>query len=583
MRAPGRATLIACIALFSFGCLADPSQPPVGGWGGSASAPSGAGSGGSASSGVNGGSGGSVTPDGSSLFATLPETGTVSVWLHPSASVPSNTPTLTAFGLPLPRGLASDVTELRVLDASGNELASHVEELARWHSLAVSPGPSTLRSALIYVRPTFSGGSPVEVRIAWGAPRALELGPQPPARSTWIAVSDEYAASDGVQEPAVYASLPPEWLSACLLRSRATAAHSDSAWSWFDDSMIGSAKTGVNDVDPGVVELIDYRTDYEPWLFDRTLTLFGVYFRTGDVKWLRHAHRSAQFYAKHIDAAGNFDLKGADLKYSYGQSLLIDLMLTGDRDLVHSIERVAKAASGWNAKYQPQSNFWTERHQTYALLGALSAFEATGKPEHGARARAVAEASFELASSPVAGWAKDGCMLHEFRDHEGAGDATPVCSPWMSALFADAAFRFYIHSEDPAALEFLLGLGEYVRSFGLYTATVSGKQRLLPWYLSSSAVTFSDSGPYADIEHACDVAGIVARAAWAQRTLGGDASELRATAVSLLESCQANLASWYRPDGPSSGKAVWRVSPARKLSWWFGSTLDLAWMMAATE
>jgi hypothetical protein len=263
--------------------------------------------------------------------------------------------------------------------------------------------------------------------------------------------------------------------------------------------------------------------------------------------------------------------------------LLLDLMLTGDRDLLVPIERVAQNAASWQATYQPASNFWTERHQTYALLGALSAFEATGKPEYGDRARAVAAASFDLTRSPVAGWSNDGCMLHEFQDHEGAGGSDPVCSPWMSALFADAVFRYYIHSEDPEALEFLVSLGHYVEKFGLYTDTVDGTEQLLPWYLSSSIVQFSDSGPYADIEHACDVAGIVARAAWAAKTLGSDLGTLPTTASSLVASCEANLATWYRPEGPSAGLAVWRLSPPRKFNWWFGSTLDLQWMLDGTQ
>jgi hypothetical protein len=305
--------------------------------------------------------------------------------------------------------------------------------------------------------------------------------------------------------------------------------------------------------------------------------------RTGDVKWLRHAHRSAQFYAAHVDTNGNFDLKGEDLKYSYGQSLLVDLLLTGDVDLVAPIERVADAGMAWNPSYQPQSNFWTERHQTYALLAALAAFEATGKSEHGDRARAIAAASFALAKTPVAGWSNDGCMLHEFVDHEGDGGSDPVCSPWMSALFADAVFRYYIHSEDPAALEFLVSLGNYVENLGVYSDTIDGETLVLPWYLASSVVQFSDAGPYDDIEHTCDVGAIVARAAWAQKTLGGDASALSAGAADLIESCQANLANWYRPEGPSAGKAVWRLSPPRKFNWWFGTTLDLAWLVSDTK
>ena len=587
---------LACVGLLMLGCGSEPDGTTGGdggagsggGSGGSASATSSGGSSGSSGSGGSAASGGSgaasggsgpVTPDPGELFPTLPPNGTVTVTLHPSGGAPSGSPVVVAFGLPLPRGAVSDVSTLRVLDGSGSEIASHVEELVRWQSLATPAPASTVRAALIYVERTFAG-APLEIQVEYGATRALELGAQPPARSSWVSVSDEYPASANVKEPIAYATLPPEWLSACLLRSRSTVAGADPAWKWFDDFYAGAGRTAVNDVDPGVTELIDYETDYEPWLFDRSMTLFGLYVRTGDVKWLRHAHRSAQFYASHLDGSGSFDLKGEDLKYSYGQSLLVDLMLTGDVDLLDPIERVATAAAKWNATYQPSSNFWTERHQTYALLGALSAFEATGKSEHADRAREVAKASFSLAKSPVGGWANDGCMLHEFDDHEGAGGSQPVCSPWMSALFADAAFRYYLYSEDPEALEFLVSLGQYVAQHGVYEDTIDGQTRMLPWYLSSSVVQFSDSGPYADIEHTCDVASIVARAAWAQKALGQDPSGLRATASSLVESCEANLDNWYRPEGPASGKSVWRLSPPRKFNWWFGATLDLAWMMA---
>ena len=88
---------------------------------------------------------------------------------------------------------------------------------------------------------------------------------------------------------------------------------------------------------------MNYTTDYEPWLFDRTATLFGVSARTGDVQWLRHAQGSAQFY---------------------------------DLD----------------------TNFWPERHQTYALMAALSAWEATGEAMYVDRAREIIDVSFDLAA-----------------------------------------------------------------------------------------------------------------------------------------------------------------------------------------
>src|SRR5690606_40199664 len=90
------------------------------------------------------------------------------------------------------------------------------------------------------------------------------------------------------------------------------------------------------------------------------------------VKWLRHAHRSAQFYKGRITGDGYFDLKDGDLKYAYGRSLLTDYLFTGDPELLDAIERIAGAGERWDPVYELDDNFWTERHQTYALLAALS-------------------------------------------------------------------------------------------------------------------------------------------------------------------------------------------------------------------
>jgi hypothetical protein len=84
-----------------------------------------------------------------------------------------------------------------------------------------------------------------------------------------------------------------------------------------------------------------------------------------------------------------------------------------------------------------------------------------------------------------------------------------------------------------------------------------------------------------DIEHTCDVAGLVARGAWARRAQGRDDAALVATANGLLTNCRGNLESWRRPGGPEAGLSEWRLSPARKLNWWFGTTLDLPWLIEA--
>lgn len=528
--------------------------------------------------------GGDAGPDSGDLFAVFPSPGRVEVILHPGETVTLDAQTLVAFGIPFPRNQVADIAQIRVTDAQGAEIAAHVRELARWRSLTPGASVDSVRAALVFVNRTFADRTPVSIYVAYGETRTQDLPDPGDPRDTWVPISsgsfpDEYPAGENIREPAVYASLPADWLSACLLRTRTTNAYADADWQWFDDFLVNSARTAVNDVDPRVTALIDYLGAEAPWLFDRAMTLFGVYVRTGDVKWLRHAHRAAQFYAGHLDANGYFDMKSyEDLKYSYGQCLFVDLMLTGDTSLLDPIDRVASACTSWNPVYTTNSNFWTERHQTYALLGALSAWEATGDQAHADRVREIAEASFAHALNPPGGWPTDGCLLHQFSDHEGAGTDDPVCSPWMSALFTDAIWRYYLHSEDSAALTFLAGIGDYVRLYALYLGQ-ENLDRMVPWYLVSSVYQFTSDGPWGDMEHACDVAGLLAKAAWARKTLGEDHTDLLAAARTLLTTCEFVLDYWHRPGGPDAGLAEWRLNPPRKFNWWFGTTLDLQWLL----
>ncbi|HKE15620.1 MAG TPA: hypothetical protein VKB80_12170 [Kofleriaceae bacterium] len=519
---------------------------------------------------------------GSRLSEPHDSKGKVEVTLHPGPGAAIGRPTVVTFGAPFPPGALVDAGQLAAFDEDGAELEIHSAEILPWRAWPGTGGASpSVRSALVSVQVTFADETPLAITLAYGEEPHATLAGQEKAdpRADWVAVTDGEYPDGTVREPPVYATFPPEWLGDCQLRTRTTAAGSDPDWAWFDDSMIGSAHTAVNDVPGSVKELVPFASDAEPWLFDRSATLFGVYVRTGDVEWLRRAHRAAQFYAAHIDGDGYFDLVGDDdLKYSYGRSLVMDYQLTGDPALVDATVRVAAAGAEWDPTYDLDTSFWTERHQTYALLAALSAWEATGEDRYADRAREVAEDSFAMAADPAGSWHADGCLLHGMTAHEGAGGDEPICSPWMSALFADAVWEYFIHTADPAALDFLAGLAHYVADDGLYGGG-DGLDLTMPWYLASSVKTFSDDGPYGDVEHTCDVAGLVARGAWAEKQQGGDPGELRAVAEKLLEGCKWDLESWHRPDAPALGKSEWRLSPPRKFSWWFGTTSDLPWLM----
>jgi hypothetical protein len=542
---------------------------------------------------VSDGAGTVTPPDPKQLFVPLPPVGAVDVTLHPGSTVAADKPVSVFFGVPFPRDVLQDASKLRVTTTGGAELPSGTKELVRWRQLSGSA--TSLRAALVVAEVAFPGGKPVPLRVEYGvAPQKTLAAPGDP-RTSWVSITkgpfpQEYPAADDVKEPAVYATFSAEWLSACLLRSRTTKAHSDASWKWFDDWFIGGARTAVNDVDPKVKESekIDYLTAAAPWLFDRAMTLYNVYVRTGDVKWLRHAHRATQFYAKHVDSKGNFDLRSSpDLKYSYGQAMLVDLMLTGDTSLLAKIEKVASAGQGWNAKYTTSTNFWTERHQTYSLLAALSAWEATGKAAHAARVKAVLQSSVDLAKKPAdPSWPVDGCLLHSYAAHEGDGTTKPICSPWMSALLADAVWRVYLHAGDKslgdAALGLLASMAEYVQKHAMYLGAESLNKQV-PYYLASSLYKDPED-PWTDLEHACDVAGLVARGAWAKKSLKSSNTQLLAAADNLIKTCTKALDYWHRPNGPSaSGRPVWRLSPPRKYNWWFGTTSDIQWLMTTAK
>ncbi|HSN71614.1 MAG TPA: hypothetical protein VLT59_08885, partial [Steroidobacteraceae bacterium] len=507
------------------------------------------------------------------LFASVARPGSVPVTLHPGATIRAGQTVTVAFGVPFPKGLIEDVAELRVVDATGTELPSHIVETARWRVLGGTDTTQSVRAALVYTEVAFPTLAPLGISVEFGRTASLALGPQPAPDSFWVGIStgpdpDEYPTAADVREPAVYATLPADWLGAALLRTRTQPLLLDPSWQWFDAALVEYAATAVNDVADSVTpeNLIAYQTDAEPWLFDRAMTLFGVYARTGELKWLRHAHRASQFYAAHLSDTGAFDLKTTDdLKYSYGQAMFVDLMLTGDLRLTAPIERVAAFGRGWHATYAPTLNFWTERHQTYALLAALSAWEATGKSEHADRAIEIAQASFAAARQPANGWTAQGCILHTIRQHEGDADDRPICSPWMSALLADAIWRYYLMSLDTAALEFLAGLGEFVARHGIRDISDEHTQLAglwAPWYLASDTVEFSDTGAWGDMEHTCDVAGLTARGAWAARALGRDAAEIELATERLLPGCQRNLESWHRTTDVT--RPEWRLQPPRK-------------------
>jgi len=554
------------------------------------------------------------------VYEDLPSEGEIEITLHPGISITPGNTQLIAFGVPFPRNLVNDISQIKLTDNEGNETASDIKELTRWHSLSNNPNVSGVRAALLYVNVEFNTLDPKIIKVKYGENRQLELGPQGNLKDTWDIVqdvNDEYIDDVNnpdyveIKEPKIYATLPSDWMNKCVIRSKFIPNNQVSLdYQWYDESLLNFGRTAINDVadtvdDANKINILQRA----PWLYDRAGSLWNVYFKTGDLKWLKAAHRASQFYASKIDERGIFELASwDDLKYSYGGSMLIDLMLSGDETLIDKIKNVAGFAERENFTLREGYNFWTERHFTYWFLGALSAYEATGEEQYKTQVNERAAHAFFRAENPIDGYTPEGGLIHPMGPHEGVNDPRPeflpngnpnpyydpndangyiqpIISPWLSALLADAIWRYYLHSEDDEALHFLIGLGENVARHCIYEVegvhpNIDGN--IQTYYLISGQTEDRYLNnqiywkPWDDNEHALDVMGLLARTVWAQKKLGFNSDEIEPKFNQLLNTANYTIQKWIRND-PSRPK--YRLTPPRKFNWQYGTTNDMEWLM----
>lgn len=379
------------------------------------------------------------------------------------------------------------------------------------------------------------------------------------------------------------AMLPAEWHIHSMLFGRALPLNNPH---WFDQAMLAFTHTATNRVPESVNVAERIRLDdHEPWLFDRASTLFQVYFRSG-VPWhYAEAEQASRVYANSLDRQGWFSARPGDLKYVYPRSLLYRWMLFGEDHQRGHIERMAQLGSSWTADGR-NARFWTERHVNYALATAVHAWELSGAARHQQRIDALINDLLAMSSANERGTTYD-CPAHRMEAHEGKQSDQMVCSPWMLALLGQTLDYYYQLSDDPRAATLLSQFHRFLLRDGLYrvpadSADVKLRGMLLPWYLAGPGYGFSDNGPFGDLEHACDVAGLLARSGTVREKTEKLPTEHDVALQALMQSCQFNLKMWHRPGADvQHGKPVWRLAPARKYNWWFGSTQELTWWLSA--
>ncbi len=329
------------------------------------------------------------------------------------------------FAVPLPAGALSDPAALRVT-AGGAESPSARRVLATYDD-------GSARSVQVQI--DVDAAAHPTITIELGTPATLSLAVQD--------VTSTLQGSGDNVTPKVWALLPPDVMAASTLfgpvipRAQVIGTPLD-AWSalcdyahWDTDAF-----------------LVNAQASRDVWLFDRVTAMYRGYAITGDVVPLRSAYREAAIYQAGMTiqngVATNIAVPTAqtDLKYYYSQGMALHYLLTGDDRYREAAEAVsAKVATMWDPGYDGTDEFWTERHAGFALLAHEWAMRVTDDQQAQIASRADADVTAYLAAQLAPRFGQTDtdarCFAHTATAHgEDWGGAG--CSPWMSAILADA-------------------------------------------------------------------------------------------------------------------------------------------------
>ena len=194
--------------------------------------------------------------------------------------------------------------------------------------------------------------------------------------------------------------------------------------------------------------LVNASASRDVWLYDRVAAMYRGYFVTGDISPLRSAYREAEIYRAGMTITNGVATAIApptandDLKYYYAQNMAMHYLLTGDDRFREAAEAVsARVNAMWNPVYNGADRFWTERHAGFTLLAHEWALMVTDDQAAtiAARSEAAVTAYLNTQMTYPTGYADQSarCFGHSATAH-GEGFGYNGCSPWMSAILADA-------------------------------------------------------------------------------------------------------------------------------------------------
>ncbi|SEL71096.1 hypothetical protein SAMN05216262_11865 [Colwellia chukchiensis] len=316
------------------------------------------------------------------------------------------------------------------------------------------------------------------------------------------------------------------------------------------------------------------------WLYDRPQAIYQLYLMSGDEQWLNKANALADFYINHIDENGIFKLKKRfDPKMLMPKGVLYRYLLSGDVKAKAALTRMFEKSLDWQASYRLTRGFWTERNQAAALNVAISYWELTGEAKALQRINELIDATVAMTFNPVNNWPLRGCPQHSFKAHEGWGDNSAACSPWMMALLGDALWRFYLLTEDQRAAALLDSFGDFVLNYGIYYGNERVKNIVIPKYIVSiDNPKQEELNQWTDPQHACDVAALLGKSTYIKQQNKQDDFLVKTLFSALLEQCAGSYLRLKQEQKSKREKHYWVLKPPRRFAWMYSTTSDLPWL-----
>ena len=419
------------------------------------------------------------------------------------------------FAVPLPAGMAR---------TDAVRVARGGEALAAWRRGLGAHGDGSLRAIQVQVELDVAGETVLDVEIggSGGGTRAP------------VDVAATLVNPDGTEGPRVWALLPASWL----------------AGSRFAGRLVPRADVAGTPLDAwgGVCDYARWDTDAflalqasrDVWLFDRATAMYRGYAITGDAAPLASAYREAALYRARLSGDGTATRIGVpdaadDLKYHYTQGMALHWLLTGDDRFREAAEDVAARAHGlWDDPgYGGGADFWTERHAGFALLAYEWAAAISDDDAATLRAWAddAVDAYLAMQASWPASWTdRDArCFAHTAEAH-GEPYGYAGCSPWMSAILADALELHATRSGGERAARVRASLVQLGRMIARRGLDPSGK----PYYW----LGLDRAGVVDEFDEHWGESAYLVALAWFHDGRRDDA--LRATADALIAGLRAN-------------------------------------------